>query len=155
MRDFLIRPAMADDAPAIVALLRELAEFEHLLHRFHLTEEIAARDMIGAACQSDLAIAGGETVAIATWGWIYKSFAGQCGIFLEDLYVLPGHRGRGIGKAMLLRLAGIARDQGGFLEWQVLDWNAPAVDFYKRLGATFMPDWVTCRLEGEALRSAI
>jgi GNAT superfamily N-acetyltransferase len=155
MSDFLIRQAMAHDASAIVALLRELAEYEHFLHRFHLTEEIAARDMTGAACQCNLAIAGGETVAVATWGWIYKSFAGRRGIFLEDLYVRPDFRGRGIGKAMLLRLAGMARDQDGFLEWQVLDWNAPAVEFYKRLGAVMMPDWVTCRLEGEALRSAI
>jgi GNAT superfamily N-acetyltransferase len=150
--NFVIRNAAPGDEGAIVALLRELAEFEKLLHRFHLTQETAARDMMGAACQTDLAFIGGKVVAIATWGWIYKSFAARRGIFLEDLYVQPAHRGHGIGKALLLALAEKARDAGGFLEWQVLDWNAPAIDFYKSLGATMMPDWITCRLEGDALQ---
>jgi GNAT superfamily N-acetyltransferase len=154
MTDFIIRPASAADAPAVVALLHELAEYEKLLHRFHLTEAAVVRDMLGAACQTDLAFSGGEAVAVATWGWIYKSFAARRGIFLEDLYVKPSHRGQGIGKAMLLALTGKARDAGGFLEWQVLDWNAPAIEFYKRLGAVMMPDWITCRLEGAALQRA-
>ena len=147
-----IRAAVPGDEAAIVALLRELADYEQLLHRFHLTPQAAARDMMGAACHTDLAFAGGEAVAIVTWGWIYKSFAARRGIFLEDLYVQPAHRGRGIGKAMLLALAGKTRDAGGFLEWQVLDWNAPAIAFYKSLDATMMPDWITCRLEGDALQ---
>ncbi len=154
MSEFFVRAATASDAPAIVRLLYELAEYEKLLHRFHLTEAVAARDMTGAACHTELAFAGGEAVAIASWGWIYKSFAARRGIFLEDLYVRPSHRGRGIGKAMLLGLARQARAADGFLEWQVLDWNTPAVEFYKSLGATMMPDWITCRLEGDALEKA-
>lgn len=146
-----IRAAAPGDEAAIVALLHALADYEKLLHRFHLTPEAVARDMLGTACHTDLAFAGGEAVAIATWGWVYKSFAARRGIFLEDLYVQPGHRGRGIGKALLLALAAKAQDVGGFLEWQVLDWNAPSIEFYKSLGAAMMPDWITCRLEGDAL----
>jgi diamine N-acetyltransferase len=151
---FTIRAAAPGDEGNIVALLRELADYEKLLHRFHLTEEAAARDMLGGACHTDLAFQGGAAVAVATWGWIYKSFAAKRGIFLEDLYVQPAHRGLGIGKALLLALAAKARDAGGFLEWQVLDWNTPAIDFYKSLGATLMPDWITCRLDGDALARA-
>lgn len=154
MDGFTLRPAAQADAPAIVRLLYELADYEKLLHRFHLTEAIAARDMTGEACQTDLALAGGEVVGIATWGWIYKSFAARRGIFLEDLYVQPAHRGRGIGKALLLALAARAQATDGFLEWQVLNWNTPSIEFYKSLGATFMPDWITCRLEGAALQKA-
>jgi diamine N-acetyltransferase len=148
---FVLRHAAPGDEGIIVALLRELAEYEKLLHRFRLTPEAAARDMLGAACHTELAFAGAEAVAIATWGWIYKSFAARRGIFLEDLYVRPGHRGQGIGKTLLLALAAKARDAGGFLEWQVLDWNTPSIEFYKSLGATMMSDWITCRLEGDAL----
>ncbi|HEY4076368.1 MAG TPA: GNAT family N-acetyltransferase [Rhizomicrobium sp.] len=154
MTEFIIRPASAADAPAIVALLRELADYEKLLHRFHLTEVVAARDMTGSACHTDLAFAEREAVAIATWGWIYKSFAACRGIFLEDLYVKPDHRGRGIGKTMLLALAAKAHQAGGFLEWQVLDWNTSSIAFYKSLDAVMMPDWITCRLEGAALGKA-
>src|ERR1700754_4168368 len=155
MTEFIIRPASTTDASAIVALLRELADYEKLLHRFYLTEVVAARDMTGAACHTDLAFTGEEAVEIATWGWIYKSFAARRGIFLEDLYVKPAHRGKSIGKAMLLALAKRSREAGGFLEWQVLDWNAPSIDFYKSLGATLMPEWITCRLEGEALERLV
>ena len=151
MRQFSLRAATARDAPAIVALLRALADYEKLPHRFHLTAEIAARDMLGAACQTDLALVDGVAVGVATWGWVYKSFAARRGIFLEDLYVRPDFRGHGIGKALLLALAAKAKDVDGFLEWQVLDWNTPSIDFYKSLGATFMPDWITCRLESGAL----
>jgi GNAT superfamily N-acetyltransferase len=151
----VLRPATSADAPAMVGLLRELAGYEKLQHRFHLTEDAARRDMLGAACHTDLAFLGAEAVGIATWGWIYKSFAARRGIFLEDLYVQSAHRGQGIGKAMLLALAARARAGGGFLEWQVLDWNAPSITFYKQLGATLMPEWVTCRLEGDALERAM
>jgi GNAT superfamily N-acetyltransferase len=154
MSDFALRSAAPADAPAIVRLLRDLADYEKLLDRFHLTEEIAARDMTGAACHTDLAFAGETAVGIATWGWIYKSFAARRGIFLEDLYVQPEHRGAGVGRQLLLALAARAKAVDGFLEWQVLDWNTPAVEFYKSLGATLMPDWITCRLEGAALQKA-
>src|SRR5262245_27782606 len=115
---FTIRRAAPGDEGSIVALLRELAEYEKLLHRFHLTPEAVVRDMMGAACNTDLAFIGDEAVAVATWGWIYKSFAASRGVFLEDLYVKPQYRGKGIGKALLLALAKTARQEGGFLEWQ-------------------------------------
>ncbi len=155
MNDITFRTATAADAPAIVSLLHELADYEKLLDRFHLTEAIAARDMTGDPCHTELALAGGEAVAITTWGWIYKSFAASRGIFLEDLYVKPAFRGRGLGKKMLLDLAAKAKAANGFVEWQVLDWNTPSIDFYKSLGATLMPDWITCRLEAEGLRKAV
>ena len=147
MTEFIIRPASTTDASAIVALLRELADYEKLLHRFYLTEVVAARDMTGAACHTDLAFTGEEAVAIATWGWIYKSFAARRGIFLEDLYVKPDHRGRGIGKAMLLALAAKAHQADGFLEWQVLDWNEPAINFYKKYKAHFDAGWINCSID--------
>ena len=155
MSDLIIRKARPSDAAVIVQLLRELADYEKLLHRFHLTEAVAARDMTGAACHTDLAFRDGVAVGIATWGWIYKSFAARRGIFLEDLYVQPAHRGQGLGRKMLLALAARAQEAGGFLEWQVLDWNTPSIDFYKSLGATLMPEWITCRLEGDALERAV
>lgn len=155
MSDVTIRAATNDDAPAIVALLRELADYEKLLHRFHLSEALVVRDMLGTACHTDLALRGDAAVGIATWGWIYKSFAAKRGIFLEDLYVQPAHRGHGLGKQLLLSLAARAREAQGFLEWQVLDWNTPSIDFYKSLGATLMPEWITCRLEGDALEKAV
>ena len=90
-------------------------------------------------------------MGIATWYWTYKSFRARRGLFLEDLFVLPHHRGRGLGKALLVHLAAKARDAGGFLEWQVLDWNAPSIAFYKGLGAKPWENWLIYRLEGEAL----
>ncbi len=153
MSDFLIRAATASDAALIVKLLHELADYEKLLHRFHLTEAVVVRDMLGSACHTELAFVGGEAAAVAVWGWIFKSFAARRGLFLEDLYVRPAFRGRGLGKTMLLRLAQTAKQADGFVEWQVLDWNTPSIEFYKSLGATLMPDWITCRLEGAALEA--
>lgn len=151
MSDFIIRAAAPADAPAIVSLLKALADYEKLLDHFTLTEAQAARDMLGGACHCDLAFQGGEPVGIATWYWTYKSFRACRGLFLEDLFVLPRHRGRGLGKALLVHLAAKARDAGGFLEWQVLDWNAPSIAFYNSLGAKPWENWLIYRLEGDAL----
>lgn len=151
MNDFLVRKAMPGDEPIIRALLKELAAYEKLQDRFHLTEEVIARDMLGAACHCELAFRGEEPAAIATWFWTYKSFRGQRGVFVEDLYVRPQFRGQGLGRRLLAYLASRARQENGFLEWQVLDWNQPSIEFYKSLGAGLSPEWVTCRLEGELL----
>jgi GNAT superfamily N-acetyltransferase len=151
MSDFVIRAALPSDAAAIVSLLRELADYEKLLDHFTLTEAEAARDMFGAACHCDLVFQDAEPVGIATWYWTYKSFRARRGLFVEDLFVRPEHRGRGAGKALLVHLAARARDAGGFLEWQVLDWNAPSIAFYKSLGAKLWENWLIYRLEGEAL----
>jgi GNAT superfamily N-acetyltransferase len=153
MSDFVIRAAMSSDAAAIVSLLKELADYEKLLDHFTLTETQVARDMFGGACHCDLAFLGGEPVAIASWYWTYKSFRARRGLFVEDLFVRSHHRGRGVGKALLVQLAAKARQAGGFLEWQVLDWNAPSIAFYKSLGAKPWENWLIYRLEGEALES--
>jgi GNAT superfamily N-acetyltransferase len=151
MSDFSIRTALASDSRLIVALLRELADYEKLLDRFLLTEDQVKRDMMGAACQCDLAFAGGQAAGLVSWYWTYKSFGARRGLFIEDLYVRPQFRGKGFGKALLSYLAGKARDAGGFLEWQVLDWNTPSIEFYKSLGAAPVGQWLNYRLEGESL----
>lgn len=150
MENCIIRAATAQDAGAILALLRELAAYEKLSDKFHLTEDAIRRDMLGDPCACDLAFMGGTAAGIVTSFQTYKSFRARRGLFVEDLYVRPQFRGRGLGKRLLAHLAARAGD--GFLEWQVLDWNAPAIAFYKSLGAGLSPEWITCRLEGDALK---
>jgi GNAT superfamily N-acetyltransferase len=152
MSDFSIRAAAAADAQAIVSLLRELAEYEKLENGFLLDDAAAARDMLGAACHSELVFVDGAAVGIAAWFWIYRSFGAARGVYVEDLYVRPRFRGRGLGRALLAHLAAKAHAVGGFLEWQVLDWNAPSIEFYKSLGASPRDNWINYRLMGEALR---
>jgi GNAT superfamily N-acetyltransferase len=151
MSDFVIRAAQPSDASAIVALLRELAGYEKLLEHFTLKEAEVVRDMFGGACHCELAFRNGEPVGIATWFWTYKSFRAVKGLYVEDLYVKPAYRGKGLGREFLARLAHEARAAGGLLEWRVLDWNKPAIAFYQSLGAKLIPEWVDCRLEGEGL----
>ena len=151
MGDFVIRAARPSDAAAIVALLRELAAYEKLLDHFSLTHEEVVRDLFGATCYCELALQGDEAVGIATWFWTYKSFRALKNLYVEDLYVKPAFRGRGLGRRFLAQLAGKALEAGGGMEWRVLNWNRPAIDFYESLGARLTPEWVTCRLEGEAL----
>jgi GNAT superfamily N-acetyltransferase len=152
MSDFNIRAAAPSDAAAIVSLLRELADYEKLQNGFLLDEAAAARDMLGAACRSELVFVDGAAVGIEAWFWIYKSFGAARGVYVEDLYVRPGFRGRGLGRALLAHLAAKAHAVGGFMEWQVLDWNTPSIEFYKSLGANSRDNWISYRLTGEALR---
>ncbi|HEU0095691.1 MAG TPA: GNAT family N-acetyltransferase [Rhizomicrobium sp.] len=152
MSDFSFRPAAPDDAPLIVALLRELADYEKLQPVFHLDEAAVRRDMMGAACRCELAFAGDAPAGITSWYWTYKSFRAARGLFVEDLYVRPDFRGQGLGRRMLARLAGEALAVGGFLEWQVLGWNEPAITFYKSLGAVEQPHWLNYRLQDAALK---
>jgi GNAT superfamily N-acetyltransferase len=152
MSDFSIRAATESDAHLIVSLLRELADYEKLQNGFLLDEAAAARDMLGAACRSELVFVDGAAVGIAAWFWIYKSFGAARGVYVEDLYVRPGFRGRGLGRALLAHLAAKAHAVGGFMEWQVLDWNTPSIEFYKSLGANSRDNWISYRLTGEALR---
>jgi GNAT superfamily N-acetyltransferase len=151
MSDCVIRAAVPCDAAAIVALLKEFAAYEKLLDHFTLSEEQAVRDMFGGACHTELAFHGTEAVGIATWFWTYKSFRALKGLYLEDLYVKPAYRGRGLGRRFLIRLAEKARAAQGLMEWRVLEWNAPAIAFYESLGAKIVPEWKDCRLEGPAL----
>jgi GNAT superfamily N-acetyltransferase len=151
MSDSSIRAALDADSHLIVSLLRELANYGKLLDGFSLTEEGVKRDMMGAACRCDLVFVGDEAAGLACWYWTYKSFRGCRGLFIEDLFVRAQFRGRGLGKGLLSHLAGKARAADGFLEWQVLDWNAPSIEFYKSLGARQIGQWLNYRLEGESL----
>ncbi len=151
MSDISIRAALPADANLIVCLLGELADYERPHGGFSLTEEQVKRDMMGAACHCDLIFAGDEAAGLACWYWTYKSFRARRGLFIEDLFVRAQFRGKGLGTALLASLGRKARAADGFLEWQVLDWNTPSIEFYKSLGARPTEQWVNYRLEGESL----
>jgi GNAT superfamily N-acetyltransferase len=155
LSDIKLRPASPADGALVLALLRELADYEKLLDKFHLTQDVIVRDMLGpdAVCRCDLLFVGDEPAGITTWFWIYKSFRAARGIFLEDLYVRPEFRGKKLGKLLLANLAKRAHEAGGYVEWQVLDWNTPSIDFYRGIGAELKPEWITCRLDGAELAS--
>ena len=150
-----IRSAEPDDAELILSLLRELAAYEKQLGKFHTSAEVIRRDFFGAAafCHCELAIEGDEPVGIATWTWTYRSFGPDLGLYLEDLFVRDQFRKRGIGKALLAHLAKKALRSGCTrMEWQVMDWNKASIDFYESLGARSIPEWLTYRLDGSALK---
>jgi GNAT superfamily N-acetyltransferase len=150
-----IRPAQSPDAALIFDFVRKLAEYEKLLHVVVATEADLVRDLFGANPRvfCDLAFWDGAPAGFALWFHNYSTFRGRHGLYLEDLFVEPAYRGRGIGKALLRHLArrceadGLAR-----LEWQVLDWNAPSIAFYKSLGAVPVDDWTVFRLTDGALK---
>ena len=147
-----IAPATPADVPVILTFIRGLAEYEKLAHACVATEEALRRTLFGERPAAEVLIArlGEMPVGFALFFQSYSTFLAKPGIYLEDLFVLPEHRGRGAGKALLARLAQIARERDcGRLEWSVLDWNAPAIEFYQRLGATVMPDWRVCRMTPE------
>lgn len=150
-----IRNAAPADVPAIVGLIKELADFEKLGHLAQATPEKLHPQLFGEKPPVECWVAEGEKgelVAFALFFTNFSTFLAQPGIYLEDLYVQPAHRGTGLGKAMLSRLAALAVERGcGRFEWSVLDWNVNAIDFYKKMGAVMMDDWRTCRLTGEAL----
>jgi len=149
MSDFAIRAATPADAGLIRALLGELAAYEQM--PFELSEAAIVRDMLGdtPVCRCDLAFQGEDAAGIVCWYWAYKSFGAARGVYVEDLFVRPAFRGRGLGRALLSHLAAVAGD--GFMEWRVLDWNASSIEFYNRLGGKPQDTWVTYRLSGEAL----
>jgi diamine N-acetyltransferase len=150
MSEFVIRAAEPSDTALILALLGEFAAYVKA-PEFKLNETDVLRDMFGGGCHCELAFRGDEPAGIAVWFWIYKSFRAARGLFVEDLYVREAFRGQGLGKALLAHLAGKARAAGGFLEWQVLDWNESARAFYHSLGARPVGQWLNYRLEGEPL----
>jgi GNAT superfamily N-acetyltransferase len=150
-----IRYAAPEDVPLVLAFIRGLAEYEKLASQVVATEEGLRESLFGArpACEVLIATHGGRPAGFALFFHNYSTFLGQRGVYLEDLFVIPELRGKGIGKALLERLAAIAQERGcGRLEWAVLDWNTPAIDFYRKLGAATMDDWTVFRLTGEALR---
>ena len=153
--DIVIRDARPGDEDAIVALLRDFAEFEHLTHTFRLTPEIVRKDFIGAdrRVECEVAEMNGETIAVMIWYRSYSTFQAASGIFLEDIFVHPEFRGRGVGTTMLRHLAHRASQAGVTkIEWSVLDWNEVAIDFYVSLRAQPVSGWQTYRLAGEALQ---
>jgi GNAT superfamily N-acetyltransferase len=149
-----IRPARSDDAEAIAALIRELAAYEKLDDEARATPESLHRHLFGPRPFAEALIAevDGEPVGFALFFHNFSTFRGQPGLYLEDLFVRPEFRGRGLGKSLLARLAALAVERDcGRLEWAVLDWNAPAIGFYRSLGARPMDEWTVFRVDDEAL----
>jgi GNAT superfamily N-acetyltransferase len=149
-----IRTAVASDARQILSFIRELAAYEKLAAEVVATEEGLRATLFGPTPAAEVLIADvdGAPAGFALFFHNFSTFLGQAGIFLEDLYVRPEFRARGVGRALLAHLAALARERGcGRLEWSVLDWNTDAIGFYRRIGATAMDDWTTYRLTGESL----
>jgi GNAT superfamily N-acetyltransferase len=150
----LIRRARPDEAGLVLSLVRELADYEKLLHEVEATEA-----MIGAALFGDnprlfcdIAEWNGEVAGFAVWFINFSTFSGRSGLYLEDLFVRPAQRGKGIGKALLSHLAKECVANGwSRLQWAVLDWNTPSIEFYRSLGAELMDEWTVCRVGGPAL----
>ncbi len=164
---FVLRPAELRDVAAIVQMIRDLAEFEQLGHLVQVTPEKLRPQLFGEKPAAEALVAelgdgggssgssgrnGGAVVGFALFFTNFSTFLAQPGLYLEDLYVKPEHRGRHIGKALLTRLAALAVERGcGRFEWSVLDWNQSAIRFYENVGATVLPDWRICRVTGDRL----
>jgi GNAT superfamily N-acetyltransferase len=151
----MIRTASVHDVPLILSFIKGLAEYERLSHEVTVTEASLRETLFGPnpAAEVIIAYSGDRPAGFALFFHNYSTFLGQKGIYLEDLFVLPEERGRGIGKALLAHLAKLAEERHcGRLEWAVLDWNEPAINFYKSLGAKPMDEWTTFRVTGEALK---
>jgi GNAT superfamily N-acetyltransferase len=149
-----IAAATESDAPVILSFIRKLAEYEKLSHLVVASEENVREHVFGRNPVAEVLLAywREEPVGFALYLRNFSTFLGQPGIYLEDLFVEPAHRGKGIGKALLKRLAEIAVERGyGRLEWAVLDWNTPSIEFYRSLGAVPLDEWTAYRLTGEAL----
>jgi GNAT superfamily N-acetyltransferase len=151
-----IRPATADDVPLIRQLIAELADYERLAHAAVATDDDLRAQLFGARPAAEVLIGevDGEAAGFALFFHNFSTFLGKRGLYLEDLFVRPAARGAGLGKHLMAALARIAvqRDCGRF-EWSVLDWNAPAIAFYRRLGAVGLDEWTVQRLDGEALHA--
>jgi GNAT superfamily N-acetyltransferase len=151
---FRIESARERDVPLILRLIKGLAEYEKLAHEVVATEERLRQSLFGPHPSAEVVIAyvGDEAVGFALFFHTYSTFLAQRGLYLEDLFVLPEWRGRGAGRALLTHLARIAAERGcGRFEWSVLDWNEPAIDFYRSLGAVGLDEWTVFRLDEEAL----
>ncbi len=151
---FALRPALPEDVPALLRLVRALAEYERLLHEVRASEADLEAALFEAPRRASALIAesAGVEVGFALWFYTFSTFTGRAGLYLEDIYVLPEYRGRGIGRAIFRHLAARALAEGCTrLEWAVLDWNEPAVGFYASLGAQPLAEWTVQRLSGPAL----
>ena len=153
-----IRPAVVEDVPVVLRLVRELAEYEKALHEVETSEEQLREALFPAgrepAVFAHVAVVEGEVVGCAIWFLSFSTWTGTHGIWLEDLYVTPAQRGSGIGQELLRTLADLCVERGYHrLEWWVLDWNAPSIGFYESIGAVAQDEWTRFRLDGPALRT--
>ncbi len=149
-----IRPASAADLPLIAQLIRDLAEYERLAHEVRFDDEVLAAKLFGPRPYAEVVIGeiDGAAQGFALFFHNFSTFEGRPGIYLEDLFVRPDARGSGLGKALLSHLAALAVERDcARLEWSVLDWNEPAIGFYKKLGARLMDEWTVMRVDGDAL----
>jgi GNAT superfamily N-acetyltransferase len=152
-----IVPARPDDVALILQMIRGLAEYERLSDQAVATEESIRASLFGPRPFAEvvLAYSGSAPIGFALFFHNFSTFLGRPGLYLEDLFVVPEWRGRGVGRRLLTHLAAIAVDRGcGRMEWAVLDWNESAIGFYRRLGAEMLEDWRICRLTGDALSRA-
>ena len=150
----MIRRARPEDVPAVVGLVHELAAYEREPESCTLTDAQLHAAVFGpdAVAHCHVAEVAGEVVGCAIWFRNFSTWRGVPGVYLEDLFVQPAHRGSGIGRQLLAALAAVCVERGyARLEWQVLDWNEPSIGFYRALGAVSMDEWTTFRLDGEAL----
>jgi GNAT superfamily N-acetyltransferase len=153
--DFTIRAARESDAGALIAMIRELAEYERLLSAVVATEDSLRQSLFGElpCAEAIIAESGGRPAGFALYFSTFSTFVGRRGLYLEDLYVRPEFRRLGIGCALLRCVAAVAIERDcGRMEWSVLDWNEPAIEFYRSLGAVPLAEWTTFRLDAEALR---
>ncbi|HWK97111.1 MAG TPA: GNAT family N-acetyltransferase [Pseudolabrys sp.] len=151
-----IRSAQPADTALIFDLIRELADYEKLGHAVDATPAMIADALFGEKPRlfCDIAEWNGEAAGLAVWFLNFSTFRGRHGIYLEDLFVRPVYRGKGLGKALMMRLASRCVEEGyARFEWSVLDWNAPSIAFYESIGAQVLPDWKICRMSGDALAS--
>lgn len=149
-----LRPASRDDVPLILALIRELAEYEREPDAVQTDEAMLATNLFGDAPGAEVVIADvdGQPAGFALFFHNFSTWLGRRGLYLEDLFVRPEYRGRGVGQVLMTYLAKLAVERGcGRFEWSVLDWNTPAIEFYRRLGAVGMDEWTVQRLHGTAL----
>jgi GNAT superfamily N-acetyltransferase len=150
-----IRAACPGEAALVLAFVRELAEYEKLTHECVATEAMIGEALFGAKplVFCEFAEWNGEVVGFALWCLNFSTFSGKTGLYLEDLFVRPSHRGKGIGKALMIHLAKRCAENGwGHIQWSVLDWNTPSIEFYKSLGAVMLDEWTGVRVSGEALK---
>ena len=149
-----IRRARPTETGLVLSLIRELAKYEKLLHEVEATEAMIDAALFGdnPLLFCEIAEWNGEPAGFAVWVGNFSTFCGRSGIYLEDLFVRPAYRGKGIGKALLAYLAKLCVEKGwARLQWSVLDWNTPSIAFYKSLGAVMMDEWTVCRVNGPAL----
>jgi GNAT superfamily N-acetyltransferase len=154
MNNFEIKFATINDVPLILDFIKQLAEYEKLLHEVVATEDILRETLFGKKAHAEVIIAyyQNEAIGFALFFHNFSTFLGRPGIYLEDLFIKPEFRGHGFGKKMLAYLAKLAKERNcGRLEWWVLDWNKSAIDFYKSIGAKAMDEWTVFRVDGDAL----